>query len=114
MRSRDCTLEGIELGKCRGPMRSLSCHPHGNGFIATTGRANGVVIFDVRSPGKPLMKLLHPGPHGPPDLHQVGRLYRNTPTRNHDFSGVKWNRNGRELVALGHDGSGFKMSLHTF
>merc|ERR1712131_375769 len=105
LRSRDCTLEGIELGKCRGPMRSLSCHPHGNGFIATTGRANGVVIFDVRSPGKPLMKLLHPGPHGPPDLHQVGRLYRNTPARNHDFSGVKWNRNGRELVALGHDGA---------
>ena len=67
------------------------------------------LTFDVRSPGKPLMKLLHPGPHGPPDLHQVGRLYRNTPTRNHDFSGVKWNRNGRELVALGHDGSGFKV-----
>ena len=64
------------------------------------------LIFDVRSPGKPLMKLLHPGPpsgiHGPPDLHR--RLYRN-----HDFSGVKWNRNGRELVALGHDGSGFKV-----
>ena len=95
-------------------MRSLSCHPHGNGFIATTGRANGVVIFDVRSPGKPLMKLLHPGPHGPPNLHQVGRLYRNTPTRNHDFSGVKWNRNGRELVALGHDGSGFNASLQRF
>ena len=91
-------------------MRSLSCHPHGNGFIATTGRANGVVIFDVRSPGKPLMKILHPGPRfGPPDLHRVGRLYRgdNPSTRNHDFSGVKWNRNGREIVALGHDGSGF-------
>ena len=89
-------------------MRSLSCHPHGNGFIATTGRANGVVIFDVRSPGKPLMKMLHPGPHGPPDLHRVGRLYRdNPPTRNHDFSGVKWNRNGREIAALGHDGLGF-------
>ena len=103
LRSRDCTLEGVELGKCRGPMRSLSCHPHGDGFIATTGRSNGVVIFDVRSPGRPLMSLL--GGHMTHHRQGSSRSFRGHSIN--DFSGVKWNRNGRELVALGHDGNGF-------
>ena len=87
-------------------MRSLSCHPHGDGFIATTGRSNGVVIFDVRSPGRPLMSLLG----GHMSHHRQGSSRRSLGLRGHsinDFSGVKWNRNGRELVALGHDGNGF-------